>query len=81
MLRWIVVAALVLVPVAARGAPDEAPDKALEKDIQRVLPTEDEDLWLAIPWEQNIMRGRAESRRTGKPMLLWIMDGNVLGCT
>ncbi len=59
--------------------PTASPD--LEKKIQSVLPQEKEERWLRIPWEPNLMRARVEAQRVGKPVLIWIMDGNVLGCT
>ncbi len=53
----------------------------LEEKIASVLPTPAEQRWLEIPWQPNVMRARVESQRTGKPMFIWVMDGNVLGCT
>lgn len=55
--------------------------QTLEERIASVLPTAKEDRWLKIPWKQNLLRGRIEAQRTKKPMLIWIMDGNVLGST
>lgn len=54
---------------------------SLDQKIQTVLPTPDEEKWLQIPWQTNMMRARAESQRSGKPMFLWIMNGSPLGCT
>ncbi len=53
----------------------------LDSRIRKVLPSPAEERWLSIPWQPNVMAARAESQWTGKPMLLWVMDGNVLGCT
>lgn len=53
----------------------------LDRRIQAVLPTPDEERWLRIPWQPNVMQARLDAQRAGKPMLLWVMDGNVLGCT
>lgn len=55
--------------------------KELQDNIDSVLPKPDEQRWLRIPWQPNLMRGRLESQCVGKPMLIWIMDRNVLGCT
>ncbi len=71
------IAATTLILMVAQGlAPADLQDK-----VDSVLPKEEEERWLRIPWQPNLMRARAESQRTGKPMLIWIMDGNVLGCT
>jgi hypothetical protein len=53
----------------------------LRAKVDLVLPKEGEERWLRIGWQPNLMRARQESQRVGKPMLIWIMDGNVLGCT
>ncbi len=53
----------------------------LDQMIATVVPKADEDKWLTIPWRTNLMEARQESQRTGKPMFLWIMNGNPLGCT
>lgn len=53
----------------------------LDKKVAAVLPKPDEERWLGIGWEPNLVKARAESQRAGKPLFIWIMDGNVLGCT
>nr|WP_309695613.1 hypothetical protein [Armatimonas sp.] len=52
----------------------------LDRKMKVVLPTPEEELWLQIPWRTNIMAARLEAQRTGKPLYLWIMNGNPLGC-
>jgi hypothetical protein len=53
----------------------------LDARIAEILPTQDEDKWLSIPWRTNLMRARQESQDAGKPMFWWIMNGHPLGCT
>lgn len=53
----------------------------LDQKIDSVLPKPEEERWLRINWQSNIMKARLESQHAGKPMLIWVMDGNVLGCT
>ena len=45
-----------------------------------VLPSKEEDRWLEIDWQTNIAEARREAERQGKPVLLWVMNGNPLGC-
>ncbi|WP_309706894.1 hypothetical protein [Armatimonas sp.] len=52
----------------------------LDQKMKVVLPTSEEELWLQIPWRTNIMAARLEAQRTRKPLYLWIMNGNPLGC-
>ena len=71
------IALSALVLMAAQGLASSD----LKEKIDSVLPRKEEERWLRIPWQPNLMLARAESQRTGRPMLIWIMDGNVLGCT
>ena len=54
--------------------------QSLDERVRSVLPTADEERWLEIPWLTNIADARAEAERQGKPVLLWVMNGNPLGC-
>ena len=53
----------------------------LEQKIARVLPTPEEDAFLQIPWHLNLLKARAVSARTGKPLFIWSMNGHPLGHT
>ena len=66
---------MILLLLAALQNPD------LDRKVAALLPKEGEDRWMEIGWEPNLVKARAEAQRQGKPLLLWIMDGNVLGCT
>lgn len=57
-----------------------APPAGLEEKVRSVLPTAAEDRWLQIPWRADLAAARAEAQRAGKPLYLWVMDGNPLGC-
>jgi ABC-type sugar transport system substrate-binding protein len=59
---------------AAAGSPD------LEKRVAALVPTPDEERWLKVPWRTNIVEAVAEAKRAGKPVMLWVMNGNPLGC-
>jgi hypothetical protein len=65
---------LAQTPASAPGA------SGLEKRIASVLPTQEEDRWLQIPWRTNVMEAVTEAGRAGKPVMLWVMNGNPLGC-
>lgn len=64
-------------------APIRKPSKSMSLDqkINAVLPMSEEERFLQIPWQTDLLLARAQSERTGKPMFIWIMDGNVLGAT
>ncbi|MDH3584037.1 MAG: hypothetical protein OER86_07465 [Phycisphaerae bacterium] len=46
-----------------------------------IKPTAAESKWLSIPWETSLWRARERAAAEGKPILLWEMDGNPMGCT
>ena len=54
---------------------------SLDDKIKTVLPSRDEERFLDIPWEANLLQARRKSANLDKPMFIWIMDGNVLGAT
>lgn len=55
--------------------------ETIDERIAPILPSPEEERWLEVPWQQNVMLARLDAQRTVKPMAIWIMDGNVLGCT
>lgn len=67
-------------PQAARAAEPIAPG-----DFQRlhdlIRPHGGEARWTEIPWLASLWEARKEAAAAGKPILLWEMDGNPLGCT
>lgn len=65
---------------AALAAAD-APGASLAARIDSVLPTADDDRFLSIPWRTNLMAARREAQTERRPIFLWMMVGNPLGCT
>jgi hypothetical protein len=39
------------------------------------------EAWQSIGWQTDLQAARAEAARSGKPIFLWAMNGNPLGCT
>lgn len=56
-------------------------DMPLDQKIKAVLPRPEEERFLQIPWQTDLLSARLQSECIGKPMFIWIMDGNVLGAT
>ena len=75
MRQVVVVGALGLLGLSSAYADD------LDRKIASVQPSAKEDRWLKIPWERNLLRARIAAQKAKKPLLIWIMDGNVLGST
>ena len=47
---------------------------------QFVLASEEESRWRKIPWLNSIWDGLEASKASGKPMFIWAMNGDPLGC-
>jgi hypothetical protein len=58
-----------------RPTPDQ-----FEKLRVIIKPQAGEDKWAEIPWMASLWEGRQRAATLGKPILLWEMDGNPLGC-
>jgi len=78
---------LVMFAFAARA--DESAESTLpaldaarfEKLHALLLPQEGEERWRSIPWVTDLWEARKLASEHGKPVFLWEMDGNPLGCT
>jgi hypothetical protein len=67
---------------AAAQEPAPATRKTtLDEKIAGVLPKASEEAWNTIPWRVDFAAARAEANREGKPLFVWMMNGNPLGCT
>ena len=53
----------------------------LDDKIALVLPSTAEEKWMTIPWRTDLNQARRDSVATGKPIFMWIMNGNPMGCT
>ena len=45
-----------------------------------INPRPEEMRWTQIPWETDLWPARRQSREAGKPIFMWAMNGNPLGC-
>ena len=86
-------ALLVLALMAGRAASQEGP-AALEDLLKRglndesyaswrdfLLPRPEELRWQEIPWRLSLREAMTEAGKTGKPILLWAMNGHPFACT
>lgn len=47
-------------------------------ELVRAKP--EEERWTAIPWETDLWAARGRAERANKPVFMWAMNGNPLGC-
>jgi len=72
---------LTMVPGIAQTESQPGPTSdQFDKLRTLIKPHADEDKWAEIPWTANLWEARQRAAALGKPILLWEMDGNPLGC-
>ena len=49
--------------------------------FEQVRARPEEERWMTIPWQTDLWKARRLAREEGKPIFLWAMNGNPLGCT
>ena len=49
--------------------------------IDYLRPKPEEVRWRAIPWQTDLRDARRRATEQRKPIFLWAMNGNPLGCT
>ena len=71
---------MTLAPTAGSGsiALDQASVREL---IAFIRPRPDELRWQTIPWQTDLREACRLAAQQGKPVFLWAMNGNPLGCT
>lgn len=74
-MRWLTIS-LILLAASARG---QTP--GLGERIDALLPNPEEERWLQIPWRTELLEARREANAAGKPIFMWLMNGDPLGCT
>jgi hypothetical protein len=67
----------------ARNAATSVPlDEGSFRDVLgQIVARPEESRWREIPWQTDIRDACRIAAETGKPIFLWAMNGNPLGCT
>jgi len=74
-------ATLALGAVLTGASPDDSLKVGDIEGLKKLVkPYPHESKWEEIPWRADLWEARREAARTGKPLLLWEMDGNPMGC-
>ena len=48
--------------------------------LETIRPSADELRWAEIPWRTDLWEGCREAAVAERPVFLWAMNGNPLGC-
>jgi hypothetical protein len=55
--------------------------KTFREWLAYVRPRPEEVRWQDVPWQTDLWAARRLAVEEGKPIFLWTMNGNPLGCT
>ena len=59
---------------------DEVKPGNLDRLQTLIKPRAEETKWEEIPWRVDLWQARRDAAKAGKPIVLWEMDGNPMGC-
>jgi hypothetical protein len=66
----------------ANGGAVTAVDAGQFRELLAFIRPKPEELrWQSIPWQQDIFEACRVAAEQDKPVFLWTMNGNPLGCT
>jgi hypothetical protein len=73
---------LLALPLLAALAPrgDDVGVGKIDALRSVIKPRPEETRWEEIPWRVDLWDARRDAAREGKPVMLWEMDGNPMGC-
>lgn len=54
--------------------------QAFETLHATIRPKPEELQWTQIPWESDLWEARRKAAQMNRPMFIWAMNGNPLGC-
>ncbi len=68
-------------PVPGPLRPATPIDQAtFRESLDFVLPRAEDMKWASIPWQTDLWEARRLAGEQGKPIFMWAMNGNPLGC-
>lgn len=56
-------------------------ERTFREVLGQIVAAPEESRWREIPWQTDIRDACRIASESGKPIFLWAMNGNPLGCT
>jgi hypothetical protein len=71
----------MVMPGTAKQVGSMVDETTIRDLLAFIRPKPEEMRWQAIPWQTDLRAARLLAEGAGKPVFLWAMNGNPLGCT
>jgi len=67
-------------PLVAQSTDAAVSEASFRKLVDSIFPKPGEEKWRQTPWVPNISTGRRMAQERKRPLFLWAMNGDPLGC-
>ena len=67
-------------PLSAQSTHAPEDEAAFRKLFDSIFPDTNEEKWRQTPWVPSIATGRQMAQERQRPLFLWAMNGDPLGC-
>ncbi|MCA8917893.1 MAG: hypothetical protein KDB32_02340 [Planctomycetes bacterium] len=81
MTKRLLVALLLLIPLASSFQAEELSEKSYDRIRDYLLPKGDEEAWKKVEWRSTFWDGVMDAQKEDKPIMLFAMNGHPFGCT
>jgi hypothetical protein len=84
MKKYLLFCLLVSMVLGNPSAAKDAEDAFSKQEFDRIhseLQLDTDATWRSIPWQTSLLKAQAIAAKERKPIFLWAMNGNPLGCT
>ncbi len=70
-----------MIALLALAAVLQQPPVSQAEFVQLHATVRKREPWQEVPWRTDLLDARAVAARDAKPLFIWAMDGQTLGCT
>jgi hypothetical protein len=77
---FVFTALLLNSPRSAQSNEVSSNEATFDKLIETIFPKSEEEKWRQTPWVPSISTGRQMAHQRKRPLFLWAMNGDPLGC-
>ena len=71
---------MLLAALMVMGLGDDGLSEDRFRTLHEQLRPPAQEVWRSVPWKVSLVEAQNEAARLNKPLFIWSMDGNPLGC-